>query len=173
MVLKTDAHNEAWIYSESIPIAPHLECDGVICLEYDLNVIDWAKKWNWKRVSIEQGDIRQLEFDDNYFDTIIDLSTIDHIAPKDVPSVFDWYKRVLKKDWKLLMVVWTGNDVDEIDSKIEWVERVSTNQYYFNKEWFEKELSNRFKINYQEDLFELKDWQFNTNVLVLYRLENV
>lgn len=173
MVLKTDAHNEAWIYAESIPIAPHLECDGVICIEYDLNVIDWAKKWNLERVSIEQGDIRQLEFDDNYFDTIIDLSTIDHIAPKDIPSVLDWYKRVLKKDWKILLVVRTGNPWDNvvIDSDIEWTEWNSWNQYYFNKEWFEKELVKRFKINYQEDLFELKDWQFNTNVLVLYRLE--
>lgn len=175
MVLKTDAHNEAWIYSESLPIAPHLECDGVICLEYDLNVIDWAKKWNWKRVSIEQGDIRQLEFDNEYFDTIIDLSTIDHIAPKDVSKVLDWYKRVLKKDWKILLVVWTWCPQDSvtIDSDIEWEEWNSWNQYYFNKTWFEKLLSDRFKINYQEDLFELNEWNEWKNILVLYRLENV
>lgn len=175
MVLKTDAHNEAWIYPESIPIAPHLECDGVICLEYDLNVIDWAKKWNWKRVSIEQWDIRSLEvFENEYFDTIIDLSTIDHIAPKDVASVLDWYKRVLKKDGKILMVAWTGHPWDSvtIDSDIQWEEWNSWNQYYFNRKWLEWELVKRFKINYQEDLFELKDWP-DTNVLILYKLENV
>ena len=171
MVLKTDAHNEAGIYPESLPIAPHLWCDGVICLEYDMNVIDWAKKWNWTRVSIEQWDIRQLEFDDKYFDTIIDLSTIDHIHPQDIDLVLDWYRRVLKDGGKILLVVrtWAWPDED-IDSKIENVEWVSSNQYYFNKEWFKKKLSDRFEITYEEDLFELKDW-WDTNVLVLYRLQ--
>lgn len=174
MVLKTDAHNESGIYPVSLPIAPQLSVDKCICLEYDDEVIARAMKWHWERTKIMKWDIRHLEgFENDTFDTIIDLSTIDHIAPKDVESVFKWYSRVLKKGWDILMVVWTGDPWDDVvvDSMVAWTDWDSWNQYYFKREWFEWLLKKYFTIEYSEDIFALGDVN-PVNVLVLYRIKN-
>lgn len=151
-VLKTDCHNESWIYEVSIPIAPEL--DNCYCLEINPDVIKLAKE-NFPKLDIRQWDICNIPFEDKFFDTIIDLSTIDHVHPKDIHLVMKEYKRVNK--WELLLVVRTTNgDMD--------MEQEYNTQYYFNKERLEKQFP--FEITYQEDLFQLEN-----NVLVLYKLK--
>jgi len=175
VVLKTDAHNESGIYPVSLPIAPHLNCDICYCLEYDEEVIGRALKREWERTKIMKWDIRMLPFEQDSIDTLIDLSTIDHIAPKDIDKVLQWYNKVLKKWWKCLLVVRTWHPWDDVvvDSMIAWTERHPWNQYYFKREWFEDLLKKYFQIDYSEDLFSLWDNIDGWNLLVLYRMTNV
>lgn len=152
-VLKTDAHNESWIYDVSIPIAPNLDCKSVYCLEIDREVIEKAKHYESDRIHFIEWDIRHIPFNDNTFDTIIDLSTIDHIPEEDINNVLNEYDRVLKEWWNMLLVV-----------------RLSTNprqdglQYYFNTDTFDSKVF--LSIQYKETLFKIND----TDLLTLYRL---
>lgn len=96
-ILKTDCYNEG--YRDRI-------ADGnTVLLEYKREHIDMALSLH-PELNIVQGDIRELPFRRQEFDLIIDLSTIDHIPPKDIPQVVNEYDRVLKPGGKILLVAW-------------------------------------------------------------------
>jgi SAM-dependent methyltransferase len=126
-ILKTDCHNETGIYPESIPLVPMLSEYGFVeVIEFDKSIISKVDigKGNW---NIQQGDIRQLPYNDNTFDFIIDCSTIDHIPIEDVGKVLLEYHRVAKNEAKVSIVVWlTESETTKI---AEWN---STHQYFFN-----------------------------------------
>lgn len=66
-------------------------------------LVEKAKKIT-KEVNIQQGDIRNLPFKNDFFDIILDLSTLDHVPTKDHKQVFVEYQRVLKKGGVLVLV---------------------------------------------------------------------
>jgi ubiquinone/menaquinone biosynthesis C-methylase UbiE len=129
-VLKTDCHNESGIFSHSLPIIPHIkDIVTVDALEIDKNVIDLAiKNIGTDGWTITQGDIRNLPYEDNTFDLLLDFSTIDHITPEELPNVLNEYKRVCKSNSKFTIIVWLSNK-NEIDSNFSY-------QYYFESNYF-------------------------------------
>jgi SAM-dependent methyltransferase len=133
-VLKTDCHNESGIFGHSRPIIPWIkDFVQVDALEIDPDVISKAKanigEDGW---TVTQGDIRKLPYSDDSFDLLLDFSTIDHVTPEELPIVIKEYHRVCKPNGKFTIIVWLSNK-NERDSTYGY-------QYYFEKEYFKKEL---------------------------------
>lgn len=118
IILKTDTWNEV---ETKYPI----EADYY--LEIDEERVVKAKNIGFNAY---QGDIRALPFEDEVFDTLIDLSTIDHI--KDYEIALNEYSRVLKKGGKAIIVAWFGD--------IKPVMEYYGMQYWFNQKEFESKL---------------------------------
>lgn len=57
---------------------------------------------------VVQGDIRALPFPDGCFAGVVDLSTIDHVLPDEMPGVGQEYHRVLGAGGRLILVVWVS-----------------------------------------------------------------
>jgi SAM-dependent methyltransferase len=74
------------------------------------------------------------EYGASKFDVILDLSTIDHIHPKDIENVLRKYKRWLKRTGTLWLVVWLNQHVRWRDVPID---ANPSHQYYFEKRDFE------------------------------------
>jgi len=55
-----------------------------------------------------------LEFDGETFDVVLDLSTIDHVQPKETPVVLFEYHRVLRPGGLLFLVAWCSLDMAEV-----------------------------------------------------------
>ena len=102
-VLKTDCHNEA--VSGFKDLGDVLNAKRTTYVEIDLETIERAKE-RYPDRHFTHGDIRALDFRDEYFSTVVDLSTIDHIPLEDVPVAISEYHRVLKDGGRLLMVAW-------------------------------------------------------------------
>jgi len=148
-VLKTDCHNESGIFGHSIPIIPWIkDLVRVDALEIDPDVIDRAKKnigeGGWV---VTQGDIRSLPYSDDSFDLLLDFSTIDHVTPEELPTVINEYHRVCKPNSNFTIIVWLSNH-NERDSTYSY-------QYYFDKDYFKKELSKHGIINESYHLLSL------------------
>jgi SAM-dependent methyltransferase len=109
-VLKTDACNESHDYLPGPGgIALNLPQNAqTVLVEYDISVIK-AARLKHPGLDLRQGDIRDLrEFEDNCFDVVLDLSTLDHIQPRHVPAALRSYRRVLKPGGALLLVFWAS-----------------------------------------------------------------
>lgn len=121
-VLKTDLDNEVYGSPVLGGIAANLKCE-VYAIEYDPRIAADGSN----NVHSVVGDIRELPYEDSYFDVVVDLSTIDHIPPEDLPKTLTGYARVLKEKGKLLMFAWCGHGIHPDVWKPD-------NQYYFDKE---------------------------------------
>lgn len=114
-VLKTDCFNEGM--DDFRHIWGILDPDRTIYLEIDGETIDKARLAH-PEGDYRQGDIRDLPFDELTFNTIFDLSTIDHVPPGDVDRVLSEYHRVLKLGGKLVLVAWCAPDRRE--EPVDW-----------------------------------------------------
>jgi SAM-dependent methyltransferase len=131
-VLKTDACNES---HDTLPIPGGIALNlpkeaEVMVMEWDETVIAAARSAH-SELDLRQGDIRTLAgLPSGAFDVVLDLSTLDHIQPRDVPRALASYRRVLRENGILLLVFWASVDahvVAEGDTG-EWSHG---RQYYF------------------------------------------
>ncbi|MGI5828371.1 MAG: class I SAM-dependent methyltransferase [Patescibacteria group bacterium] len=134
-ILKTDCYNEAFL-------EPIITTQEAVLVEYEQEYVDKALA-RFPHLNIIQGDIRNLHFEDESFDTVVDLSTIDHVPQEDLPIVFSEYYRVLKFNGQLLLVVWLTKN------KYEGKEWRSTNQYFFEEDTV-REYLDRFSIESEQ-----------------------
>jgi ubiquinone/menaquinone biosynthesis C-methylase UbiE len=114
---------------------------------------------NFPKCNIESWDIRSIRYPEDYFDAILDLSTIDHIHPDDVDTVLKEYRRVCKPWWDIVIVVW----IWDMEIKGEWKPQ---DQYFFDYTWFNKKME-WFKVVSKEIIF--REWD---KELYLYKLKN-
>jgi SAM-dependent methyltransferase len=56
------------------------------------------------QMRVVKADIRAIPFRDKIFDTVLDLSTSDHLNPAEIPICLKEYRRILKKGGRLIMV---------------------------------------------------------------------
>lgn len=107
-VLKTDLHNET--NKDSIPILGNLKHFAILdAIELDSLTVKKARaSHKGYNITIRNGDIRKLPYLDNYYDLILDLSTVDHVLPDELERVIKEYNRVLKIDGRLLLIIWTN-----------------------------------------------------------------
>lgn len=96
-ILKADCYNEGF--------RDKIANDKTVLVEYKQSHIDQALSL-YPQLTIVQGDIRNLPFENEKFDLIVDLSTIDHVLPKDMSQVIREYDRVLEPDGIILLVAW-------------------------------------------------------------------
>lgn len=146
-VLKTDAWNEL---KGALPIGgivPKLWGNCRI-VEYKKDVCEGAKEM-FPSLDITQGDIRSLPFEDNSFDVILDLSTLDHIPPQDVPVALKEYNRVLDGGYFLLVTWFRDGDYPQEPNK-EWS---PDNQYLFEYDKVVPEIKKYFEVVEEETIY--------------------
>jgi SAM-dependent methyltransferase len=132
-ILKTDLWNCA---ETEFPIATLLP--NVTCIEVDEARVAKAKRRH-PGCDFRVGSVTDLPFADDEFDTVLDFSTIDHVA--DPARVLDEYQRVLKPGGRLVLVVWlaVGETAEE---ETAW----GGKQYFFEMKPFVNLLKSRFRI---------------------------
>jgi len=106
-VLKTDLWTEG--VDRRREILNHLlsEIKGRRVNAYGMDIsrdVCLQAKNNGTEGNIVQGDIRSLPFRENFFDLILDLSTLDHLPLHQVPCVIRGYKRCLKREGVLVLM---------------------------------------------------------------------
>lgn len=150
-ILKTDAWNEWRALPSAGGIVKNLKTNGKFTLiEYDRDICSQIRV-NYPDLNVINGDIRNLPFNNEEFDVLIDLSTIDHIPNNDVSGVINNYSQVLKKGGILLLIVWCSN----VDNLVQgWRDKdwKPTNQYFFSEQEIKEEVSKYFEI-IEEDKF--------------------
>jgi SAM-dependent methyltransferase len=107
VVLKTDAFNESGRRWWAVPIVDKLESTHVVVVE-----IDGARaaicREKYPEVEVICADLSEVEFQARTFDTILDLSTLDHIASWE--KVLESYQVWLSPGGSLLLFVWLGEN---------------------------------------------------------------
>lgn len=105
VILKTDLWNEG-----IEPIGGNLETLaknhsglGIYGIDVSRLVCSEARK-RLRQARIIEADIRAIPFKDDVFDTVLDMSTCDHLSFAELPTCLKEYQRVLKKDGRLIMV---------------------------------------------------------------------
>lgn len=139
-VLKTDLNNEAHGDDDAPgyhvrPVIPAIAdmCD-VSCIEVDQLTIDRASE-KFSGIDAQQGSVSNLPYENDTFDVVLDLSTIDHI--EDYGSVLDEYRRVLKPHGMALIVVW----LDDYNHTQEY-----PIQFWFDAAEFSESVNSRFEV---------------------------
>jgi SAM-dependent methyltransferase len=154
-ILKADCSNEYYGYPffqqkpEHHPnpylvpwgIAPLMEADMTL-IEINPEIIEKVNDFTEGMIKVIEGDIRKMPFEDEEFDVVMDLSTLDHIPYKDTKKALEEYRRVLKKDGHALLISWTGGD------------RMSADAYYHSFERLDKEIRELFNIVRTEMMLE-------------------
>ena len=144
VVLKTDLFNESRIIQNIEPIIPKLTgCKEIYAIEIDEKTYNLASRnlEHLDNVITFLGSICDLPYNDDLFDIIVDLSTLDHVKQSEVDSVLKGYARVLKRGGSFLLFLWVSTKPDA-NGDVE----VSTQQYSYNGEMFINVLSQYFVI---------------------------
>lgn len=160
-LLKTDLWNEG--IETSRDILGVLENNSQIELygiDISSEVLQAAQK-RLKRTQIIQGDIRCLPFPDQFFDIIIDLSTIDHLPERYVPQVLQEYYRVLKNKGVLLIIFCYNSFLVRISKMLKFKQEDGY-QYYFHLKKTKSLVEKQFiiKENYVIGLLKSLPWGF-------------
>jgi SAM-dependent methyltransferase len=116
-ILKIDAYNEYYNQPILKGIAGNLVGD-VYCIDIDAAKVSACSSY---LTHIVQGDIRSLPYSNNFFDVVLDFSTIDHIS--NYNTALTEYNRVLKSGGTIINTFW-GSETEMYNEL--------KNQYYFN-----------------------------------------
>lgn len=137
VVLKTDTFNESGRRWWCVPVVDKLECDRVTCVEIDGARAEICRE-NFPGVTVHHNDLTKIRFDENEFDTILDLSTIDHIY--DWESLLGKYHSWLKVGGEILLIVWLADK--EINDGLMGTDI----QYVFDVKKFSATVSSLFTV---------------------------
>lgn len=124
-------------------IAPLMEAE-VSLIDINPEIVAKVKDFTEGMLNVIEGDIREMPYQDESFDVVMDLSTLDHIPFGDTKKALSEYRRVLKKDGDLLLISWTDGDTQHSDA------------YYHSYDRIDKEIRELFKIVRTDVLLE--DW---------------
>ena len=128
-ILKTDVFNEYKSMPKEGGIVNNLKGD-VYCIDINEKIVDKCKQF-LKNCFV--GNIKHLQFKNNFFDVVLDFSTVDHV--QDYNKALSEYYRVLKDNGEIIIVFWTSN-------KERFVE--SHTQYYFDEKKIFEDLNKLF-----------------------------
>ncbi len=104
LILKTDLWDHAIEpFNGNLEDLTGTAAQGEICgIDVSRFVCEEAGKKRLAKILV--ADIRALPFKDNVFDTLLDISTCDHISLDELPNCLQDYWRVLRENGKLFMV---------------------------------------------------------------------
>ena len=149
-ILKTDCFNEAGNNPIEGGIAGNIR-GNVIMIEISTEIMKEAKG------QILLGDIRNLPFRDEWFDMILDFSTIDHIPVSDLGRTIAGYRRCIKRDGELLMFAWCGKDLPE-----------PTDQHYFDIKILKEVIGKHFIIKKFETVLQDRKYDPPKELIEIY-----
>lgn len=137
----------------------------VIGIDISQRCIDIASSYN-SRMDFRVMDIMNTSFDNNSFDAIISFYSIIYTPKEYINRIFAEFKRILKTNGKLLVVVKKGKNEGIIDN--EWYEG---NKVYFTH-FTEKEIENYFEqSSFNIDFIETREpYDFEFNVDRIYAI---
>ena len=99
---------------------------NVWALDYANHTLRYAKglcrRLKIKNASFKQGDLTKLPFPAKKFDVIVALSILEHIPPKQLPTVIGHFKRVLKPGGYL--IAGYPNEGDKIFKLVQQAEKI-------------------------------------------------
>lgn len=141
-LLKTDLWNEGIDIERDI-LSVYRNDKNISLYGIDISdeVCENAKK-RIKNLHVKQASIEKLPFRENYFDILLDLSTLDHIPLEKTSDAINEYSRVLKQDGVLVLAVWYRSLIDKIFHNM----KDSETQYYFNLDDIKKIINNKFIV---------------------------
>lgn len=150
VVLKTDAYNEQW---DHLPlpggIAGNLKGAGAVhIVELNPRIAECAMRLN-ASLTIHIGDIRELPFENGFFDVVLDLSTLDHVPPRDTGRVLKEYRRVMRVGATLLLYVWCSEVPDTVDGG-ETLQEDGQRQYMLHYPVVRDALESLFEVEHSE-----------------------
>lgn len=114
VVLKTDAFNECGLRWWAVPIIDKLTAERIVVVEKDGARAAICRE-RFPGVEVVTQDLTKQEFPPKLFDTILDLSTIDHV--EDWEKVIDNYGSWLKPGGKLLLFAWVGEKFEDLGQR--------------------------------------------------------
>jgi len=155
VILKTDAYNEAHEIPKLGGIAGNLPGTKII-IEYKAAEVELAKQ-KCPDCTVICGDIRNLPFADNFFDILIDPSTLDHIHPRDLLKTLDGYKRVLRSGGSLALFVWVTNNEKYKAEYASWNTWGPDQQYYHPESEMDSLINSRFKLIERDHFWSVSD----------------
>jgi len=154
-ILKTDVDNELFDIPKPGGIAGNLP--GHKCLvEYQKDLAQKVRVKN-RQLYVKDGDIRSLPFEDQFFDLVIDASTLDHLHPRDTQKALGEYHRVLKDGGLCLLFVWCTNNpkyAQEYEPHNTWS---PTMQYYFDYNTLKTQFCQKFKLESEDGFWSVSD----------------
>lgn len=129
--LKTDLWNEG--VETNRDILGRLElCQRLRIVGVDVsNVTCQLARKHLQNTFIANADIRHLPFKNESFDTIFDLSTIDHVLPSEMPVVLGEYQRTLKGPGLLLLFFWYQGELFRVFRMLRKPSRYKTAPYLY------------------------------------------
>jgi cyclopropane fatty-acyl-phospholipid synthase-like methyltransferase len=157
-ILKTDSYNEGF----GRPIITNQDATLIEC---NIDHVQKAIEAN-PNLNVIFGDIRML-FYDKTFDTILDLSTIDHVPDEDIPVVMSNYSKALKPDGKILIIAWLRKS--EMPMPENWQ---STNQYFLDENVFKNEFKKHFEVKEEKLILDFTSGEGFSNTY-LYEMYGV
>ena len=147
VVLKTDLWNESHRQECALDVMNVLTgCKEVHGLELNGVVYEQALQLlKSDHLFPKQGSITDLPYDDDFFDVIVDLSTLDHVPQKESVDVLVGYARTLKTGGRLLLFIWTGAPSDSCGAH---------NQCRYDAKLLEEALNGYFKVVENGDVMD-------------------
>lgn len=145
-LLKTDLWNEGIEHQRDIlSYFQNNEKFNLYGIDISPVVISQAKL-RLKNVQIKQGDIRNLPFESDFFDIVLDLSTLDHLSQNEVKNALKEYERVLKKNGILVLIFWHDSlFLKYVATPIRKLLKIKLNTYFSLKE-IKNIIEGKFKI---------------------------
>lgn len=65
------------------------------------------------KINLEQGNVLDLPFPDEYFDSVLLISILEHLTPKELPRAFGEIRRVLMPEGQLVYGVPVENRITQ------------------------------------------------------------
>jgi len=146
IILKTDLFTEA-IDTRRDTFPTLKQANNIIYgIDINKNIVKEAKRLHPKD-HFQVGDIKKLNYKNDAFTHILDVSTIDHEPITNVPSILNEYARTLQSKGKLFLLFWNSNNIGiKILSKIGDI--LKGKEQHFNKNGYlfdDKQMSRMLK----------------------------
>lgn len=149
-LLKTDLWNETIETDRNIlSFIERRDSFKIYGIDVSYHICHLAKE-TLKNTKVVNCDIRSLPFISNFFDIVIDISTIDHVPENQIEKVIEEYKRILNDGGILVLISWYKS----LSVKycllpfLKYVLKIKDEypQYYFTLQNLHQRIAQNFKI---------------------------
>ncbi len=137
-------------------------------IDFSDGMLNEAKK-RYPKLNIEKMDMTNITFSDQTFDGILSNCSLIHIPTELIDQTLQGFKRVLKPNGKLLLIVISGNGEEMAEEPYRKGQDLYAYIKYFTKEEISKILNiNSFNVDAIESRKSESENEFNDEELIIY-----